>query len=59
MKELMNIFRSTCAFVAIIFIALRACEVISWDWYWVLGPYIIYEVVLILSYAIKGAGIDD
>lgn len=56
MKDLMNIFKSLCAFLAMIFVALRACEVISWDWYWVLSPYIIYEVVVILSYAIKGAG---
>lgn len=34
-------------------------EVISWDWYWVLSPYIIYDVLAILAFAIKGAGRND
>ncbi len=59
MKGLMNIFKSICTFAAMIFIALRACEVISWDWYLVLSPYIIYDIVAILSFAIKGAVIHD
>lgn len=38
----------------IVFIVLRACDVVIWPWYVVLGPLFAYAAWLILSAAICG-----
>ena len=38
----------------IVFIALRACDVVSWPWYVVLSPLFTYAAWLILCAAICG-----
>ena len=36
--------------LTIVFITLRLCGVISWSWFWVLSPMIIFTAVVILIY---------
>ena len=38
-----------------VFISLRACDVIDWNWYWVLSPFLITAILGILGFAVKGA----
>lgn len=38
----------------IVFIVLRACDVVSWPWYVVLSPLFAYAALLILCAAICG-----
>lgn len=38
----------------IVFIVLRACDVVSWPWYVVLSPLFVYAAWLILCAAICG-----
>ena len=39
----------------IVFITLRACDVIDWEWYWVLSPSVISIIISILGFAVLGA----
>lgn len=42
----------------IIFITLRACDVIDWEWYWVLSPSVISLIIGILGLAFVGAAVS-
>ena len=41
--------------MTIVFVTLRACDVITWEWYWILSPYTLVLVSILIAYAIKGA----
>ncbi len=30
--------KETCWFLTILFCALRACDIITWSWFWVMSP---------------------
>lgn len=32
---------NTCYFLTMLFCTLRACDVISWKWYWIMAPVFI------------------
>lgn len=39
----------------LVFLTLRACDIIDWAWYWVLSPSLIAIVLGILGLALAGA----
>lgn len=41
-----------CDLLAVLFIALKLCKVISWSWLWVLSPIWIPLVIVILFFII-------
>lgn len=44
-----------CYTLTMLFCALRACDVITWKWYWVISPLIISEVVGVIALVVAGA----
>lgn len=49
---------SFCEWLGILFIALKLCNVIDWEWYWVLlpiyGPIVILIVALVFCLIMVG-----
>lgn len=43
-----------CRFLTILFCTLRACDVITWKWHWIISPLIFCEVVGIIAIMIAG-----
>lgn len=44
-----------CYLLTLVFCALRACDVITWKWYWVLSPIFASEIMGIIALLIAGA----
>lgn len=44
-----------CYLLTLVFCALRACDVITWKWYWVLSPIFASEIIGIIALLIAGA----
>ncbi len=40
--------------LTLLFLALRACDVIQWPWYWVLSPLVLNLCVYVLSCLLVG-----
>ena len=58
-KSLSEFLRTLGPILTLVFVSLRACDVVLWNWFWVLSPLIICEIMVILLYAIKGVGNSD
>ena len=43
-----------CYFLAVLFCALRACDIISWKWYWIMSPIFISWGLGVLFLALAG-----
>jgi fatty acid desaturase len=41
--------------VTMVFIALRACDVIVWPWFWVLSPMLLAWAIAVLCFLFVGA----
>lgn len=54
-KNIIDSINSLARMTTIIFVALRACDVTDWAWYWVLSPTIFAIITAILLLAVKGA----
>lgn len=48
---------SFCTILTLIFIALKLCGAITWNWVWVLAPFwiglIILAIIVVLAVALK------
>lgn len=44
-----------CYFLTMLFCALRACDVITWKWYWVMPPLFASEIIGIIALIVAGA----
>lgn len=42
-------------FLTMLFCALRACDVITWKWYWVMSPLFAHEIIGIIGLIVVGA----
>lgn len=49
-----KVVKKVAELMQIVFIVLRACDVVSWPWYVVLSPLFVYAAWLILCAAICG-----
>ncbi|MBP3673325.1 MAG: hypothetical protein J6J18_05795 [Oscillospiraceae bacterium] len=47
--------RNLSNLLTLLFCALRSCDVITWEWYWVISPLIISEVIGIIALIVAGA----
>lgn len=45
-----------CQFLSMLFCTLRACNVITWKWYWIMSPLFILEIICVVALIIVGAG---
>lgn len=54
-KSCGTVVSSISKYTTLVFLALRACDVIDWAWYWVLSPTIITIIAGILGLALAGA----
>lgn len=54
-KSCGTIVSSISKWTTLVFLALRACDVIDWAWYWVLSPSLIAVIMGILGLALAGA----
>lgn len=54
-KGCANVLSTISKWTALVFLTLRACDVIDWAWYWILSPIFIVIVLGIAGYAVKGA----
>lgn len=43
-----NIVSAISKWTTLVFLALRACDVIDWEWYWILSPSLIAVIMGIL-----------
>ena len=43
-----------CLFLTMLFCALRACDVATWNWYWVISPILISKIIGIVSMIVSG-----
>ena len=50
-----NIVSAISKWTTLVFLALRACDVINWEWYWILSPSLIAVIMGILGLALAGA----
>lgn len=41
-------------FLTMLFCVLRACDVIDWQWYWVISPTIIAWAIALVMFALAG-----
>ena len=53
--ELAELIDGLTKLLTVVFCALRACDVITWKWYWVLSPMIISELIGLLALIVAGA----
>lgn len=37
-SQIGSILKSICYFITILFCTLRACDVITWSWFWIMSP---------------------
>lgn len=51
-------FKETCYFLTILFCVLRACEIITWSWFWVMSPIFISWIIGVLFITIRLFGIQ-
>lgn len=42
------------SYLTLLFLTLRACDVIDWPWYWVLSPLLLSLCVFVLSCLLVG-----
>ena len=45
---------SLCYFLTMLFCVLRACDVITWKWYWIMAPIFVSEIAGILTLVVAG-----
>ena len=48
--------------LGIVFIVLKLCNVITWSWLWVLSPFwipVVLVIVLLIIYALFGGDFDE
>ncbi len=50
-----NAIRNFCNFLTILFCVLRACDVITWEWYWVMSPYFVCWMIGVILLIVAGA----
>lgn len=50
-----NIVSAISKWTTLVFLVLRACDVINWEWYWILSPSLIAGIMGILGLALAGA----
>ena len=43
-----------CYILTMLFCALRACDIITWKWYWVMSPIFISEIIGVIFLIIAG-----
>lgn len=57
-KSVNNIFSTivgyVTSFLTILFITLRACDIIHWSWYWVISPFLISLIISIIGVCVVG-----
>lgn len=44
-----------CRLLTMVFCVLRACDVITWKWYWVMSPLLTVEILGLILVIITGA----
>lgn len=44
-----------CYFLTMLLCVLRACDVITWKWYWVMSPLFVSELIGIIALIVAGA----
>ena len=49
-----KIIRVLTTYLTLLFLTLRACDVIDWPWYWVLSPLLLTLCILLLSCVLLG-----
>ena len=54
-KGCANVLSTISKWTALVFLTLRACDIIDWAWYWILSPIFIVVALGIAGYAVKGA----
>ena len=53
---------SISGLLGVAFIILKLCKVINWSWWWVLAPFwipIVLVIVLVIIYAVLGGSFDE
>ena len=45
-------FRGICNFLTILFCAMRASGTITWEWYWVVSPILLCEVLALIGFVL-------
>lgn len=45
---------SLCHFLTMLFCALRACDVITWKWYFVMMPLFVSEIIGVIALIVAG-----
>lgn len=58
-KSCGTVISSISKWTTLVFLALRACDVIDWAWYWVLSPSLIALIIGILGLALAGAAVAN
>lgn len=57
-KSSSNIFSTIVgyisSFLTMLFITLRACDIINWNWYWVMSPFLIPLSISIICVCVVG-----
>lgn len=46
--------KETCYFLTILFCALRACEIIDWNWFWIMSPIFFSWIIALILLAVAG-----
>lgn len=50
-----KVVHDLCFFLTMLFCVLRACDVITWKWYWVMSPLFASEIIGIIALIVAGA----
>lgn len=54
-KNCGTVISAISKWTTLVFLTLRACDIIDWAWYWVLSPSLIAIILGILGLALAGA----
>lgn len=46
--------KETCWFLTILFCALRACNIITWSWFWVMSPIFFSWALALVCLGVAG-----
>lgn len=49
-----EVVRDTLYFLTILFTALRACDIINWNWFWIMSPVFFSWIIGIGALALAG-----
>ena len=49
-----TLMREICYLLTIVFCVLRACDVIDWNWFWIMSPIFITFIIAVVIWVIVG-----